>query len=156
MKIPLDRIKPNDSNPRTISKESLAKLTKSVQEFPEMLSARPLVLNKDHVILGGNMRFQALQAAGVKEADVLIVDWSEEKQREFIIKDNVSGGDWDWDILANEWDAELLDDWGLDLPASFDEAEVEEDEAPEVNESEPPKSVLGGGISTREASADVR
>lgn len=109
-------IKPNPQNPRTIKDENFKKLVQSIKDFPEMLDVRPLVLNKDNVILGGNMRFKASKEAGLKEVPVKIVDWSEEKQREFIIKDNISGGDWDWDQLANEWDVEQLDEWGLDVP----------------------------------------
>ena len=140
----IKNIKPNPGNPRTIKDENFKKLVISIKDFPEMLDARPLVLNKDNIILGGNMRYKAAIEAGLTELPVKIVDWPEDKQREFIIKDNVSGGDWDWDILANEWDTELLDDWGLELPDSIKEPEeVEEDEAPEVDESEPPKSKLG-------------
>ena len=139
----LSDIKPNPNNPRLIKDESFKKLVKSVREFPEMLDARPLVLNKDNVILGGNMRYKAAKEAGLKDIPVKIVDWSEEKQREFIIKDNVSGGEWDWDLIANEWDTQELDDWGLDIPADLEpETEVEEDEAPEVS-AEPPVSKLG-------------
>ena len=135
-------IKPNPQNPRTIKDENFKKLVQSIKDFPEMLDARPLVLNKDNVILGGNMRFKASKEAGLKEVPVKTVDWSEEKQREFIIKDNVSGGDWDWDQLANEWDVEQLDEWGLDVPDFAGDVEVEEDEAPEVSD-EPPVSKLG-------------
>ncbi len=135
-------IKPNPQNPRTIKDDNFKKLVQSIKDFPEMLDARPLVLNKDNVILGGNMRFKASKEAGLKEVPVKIVDWSEEKQREFIIKDNISGGDWDWDQLANEWDVEQLDEWGLDVPDFAGDVEVEEDEAPEVSQ-EPPKSELG-------------
>ncbi len=135
-------IKPNPQNPRTIKDDNFKKLVQSIKDFPEMLDARPLVLNKDNVILGGNMRFKASKEAGLKEVPVKIVDWSEEKQREFIIKDNISGGDWDWDQLANEWDVEQLDEWGLDVPDFAGGVEVEEDEAPEVSD-EPPVSKLG-------------
>lgn len=139
----IKNIKPNPGNPRTIKDDNFKKLVKSIKDFPEMLDARPLVLNKDNVILGGNMRYKAAVEAGLTELPVKIVDWPEDKQREFIIKDNVSGGEWDWDILANEWDTDLLDDWGLELPDSIkEETEVEEDEAPEVS-SEPPVSKLG-------------
>ena len=138
----ISKIKPNQQNPRTIRNDKFKKLVASIQEFPEMLEARELVLNQDHIILGGNMRFKAAKEAGLTELPVKIVDWSEDKQREFVIKDNVSGGDWDWDILANEWDAEELEEWGMELPDSFDEAEVEEDEAPEVSD-EPPVSKFG-------------
>lgn len=136
-------IKPNPKNPRTIKDENFKKLVQSIKDFPEMLEVRPLVLNKDHIILGGNMRFKAAKEAGITDLPVQIVDWSKEKQDEFIIKDNVSGGEWDWDMLANEWDTDLLDDWGLELPDSIKEPEeVEEDEAPEVS-SEPPVSQPG-------------
>lgn len=143
MKLALGEIKENPTNPRIIKDEAFKKLVKSVKEFPEMLDARPLVLNKDHVILGGNMRFKAAKEAGIKELPVKIVDWSKEKQEEFIVKDNVSGGEWDWDELANQYEASQLEEWGLDLPQMLDtESDVEEDEAPEVS-SEPPVSKLG-------------
>ena len=140
----ISEIKNNPNNPRLIKDDKFKKLVASIKEFPEMLDAREIVVNKDHIILGGNMRFKAAKEAGLKEVPVKVVDWSEEKQRQFVIKDNVSGGEWDWDLLANEWDVEELDDWGLDVPADFLEPEeVVEDEAPGVDESEPPKSKLG-------------
>lgn len=143
----ISEIKNNPNNPRLIKDDKFKKLVASIKEFPEMLDAREIVVNKDHIILGGNMRFKAAKEAGLKEVPVKIVDWSEDKQRQFVIKDNVSGGEWDWDLLANEWDAEELDEWGLDTPDDWGEdkevEEVEEDEAPEVDESEPPKSKLG-------------
>lgn len=139
----INEIKPNPNNPRTIKDENFKKLVQSIKDFPEMLDARPLILNKDNIILGGNMRYKAAKEAGLKDLPVKIVDWSEDKQKEFIIKDNVSGGDWDWDLLANEWSAGELDSWGLELPDSWqEEPEVVEDEAPEVS-SEPPISKLG-------------
>jgi len=118
MKMKIEDIKPNPDNPRTIKDDNFKKLVTSIKEFPEMLEAREIVLNKEHIILGGNMRYRAAKEAGIKELPVKIVDWSEEKQKEFIIKDNVSGGDWDWDLLANEWNEEELEKWGLDLPYS--------------------------------------
>lgn len=138
----VSEVKNNPNNPRLIKDDKFTKLVQSVKDFPEMLEAREIVVNKDHIILGGNMRFKAAVEAGLKEVPVKVVDWPEDKQREFIIKDNVSGGEWDWDLIANEWDAEELDAWGLDIPFT-EEVEVEEDEAPEVDESEPPKSKLG-------------
>ncbi len=135
---PISQIKPNPNNPRIIKDDKFKKLVDSLKEFPEMAEVRPVVVNKDMVILGGNMRFKAAKEAGWKEIPVTIVDWSEDKQRQFIIKDNVSGGEWDWDSLANEWDAEELDKWGLDTPDGWGEdKEVEEDEAPEVSDEEP-------------------
>jgi ParB-like chromosome segregation protein Spo0J len=81
-----------------------------------MLNKRPIVVNKDMIVLGGNMRLKACIEAGMKDVPVIVADWSEEQQREFIIKDNVSGGEWDWDVLANEWDVDQLTEWGLDVP----------------------------------------
>lgn len=139
----ISEVKNNPNNPRLIKDDKFKKLVTSIQEFPEMLDTREIVVNKDHIILGGNMRFKAAKEAGLKEVPVKIVDWDEDKQRQFIIKDNVSGGEWDWDMMANEWDADELAAWGLDLPADWaEETEVEEDEAPEVSD-EPPVSKLG-------------
>ena len=117
--MPIGDIKNNPKNPRLIKDDKFKKLVASIKEFPEMLEAREIVVNKDYIILGGNMRFKAAKEAGLKEVPVKIVDWSEEQQTQFVIKDNVSGGEWDWDILANEWDVEELDTWGLDLPNSL-------------------------------------
>ena len=116
MKLPVSQIKSNPNNPRFIKDDKFKKLVQSLKDFPEMAEVQEVVINKDHVILGGNMRFKAMQEAGWTEIPVKVVDCSEEKQREFIIKDNVSGGEWDWDLIANEWDAAQLDDWGLELP----------------------------------------
>lgn len=142
MKLPIADIKPNPDNPRLIKDDKFKKLVQSLKDFPEMAEVREVVVNKDHMILGGNMRYKAMLEAGWKEIPIKVVDWPEDKQKEFIIKDNISGGEWDWDIIANEWDSKLLDDWGLDLPNGFGEEEVEEDEAPEVSK-DPPQSVLG-------------
>lgn len=116
MKLPISDIKPNPSNPRLIKDDAFKKLVQSLKDFPEMAEVREVVVNKDHVILGGNMRYKAMKEAGWTEVPVKVVDWPEEKQREFIVKDNVSGGEWDWDVLANEWEMEELDAWGLELP----------------------------------------
>jgi len=128
---PLKTLKANPNNPRVIRDEKFKKLVKSIKEFPEMLEARPVVVNPDMVVLGGNMRLKALREAGVEEAPVYIASWDEVKQRQFIIKDNVGFGEWDWDALANEWNEEELQDWGLDIPG-FDEMqevlEAEEDD----------------------------
>lgn len=93
-----------------------------------MLEKRPIVVNKEMIVLGGNMRLKACIEAGLKDVPVIVADWSEEKQREFIIKDNVSGGEWDWDALANDWDTEQLNDWGLDIPDFITNKEVQEDD----------------------------
>lgn len=131
--IPTSHLKTNPNNPRIIKDDKFKKLVKSIQEFPEMLEKRPIVVNKEMVVLGGNMRLKACIEAGLKEIPTLIADWSEEKQREFIIKDNVSGGEWDWDALANDWDTEQLNDWGLDIP-DFISKEVQEDDFEIPNE----------------------
>jgi len=111
-------IKLNPNNPRLIKDDKFEKLVKSIKDFPEMLNIRPIVVNNDMVILGGNMRFKACKEAGLKEIPVIIAsDFTEEQQREFLIKDNVSGGEWDFDMLANEWDVEDLAHWGLDIPS---------------------------------------
>jgi hypothetical protein len=115
-RLPVNKLKANPNNPRVIRDEKFKKLVKSIQEFPEMLEARPVVVNPDMVVLGGNMRLKALREAGVEEAPVYIASWDEVKQRQFIIKDNVGFGEWDWDALANEWNEEELQDWGLDIP----------------------------------------
>lgn len=114
--VKISKVRPNEDNPRYIKEEKFKKLVQSLKDFPEMANARPIVVNKDMVALGGNMRLKAMQEAGWKEVPVEIVDWTEEQQREFIIKDNVGFGEWDWDMIANEWDTEKLEDWGLDLP----------------------------------------
>ena len=128
-KVKIAEVKPNPNNPRLIKDDKFKKLVKSIQEFPDMLNVRPIVVNTDMVVLGGNMRLKAIKEAGIKEINVDIVDWNEQQQKEFIIKDNASFGEWAWDDLANNWDAEELSDWGLDIP-NFDAnvLEAEEDD----------------------------
>ena len=130
----LNDIKLNEHNPRTINKRQLDRLVKSVQEFPEMTELRPIVVDESNTILGGNMRYRAMQKLGMNTAEVVrVTGLTDEQKREFIIKDNVAFGDWDWDALANEWDTEQLDEWGLDIPeAEAVEQEVEEVDVPEV------------------------
>lgn len=114
--ININKVKTNPENPRVIKGDKFEKLVKSIKEFPEMLKIRPIVVNSDMVVLGGNMRLKACKEAGLKEVYVLKADnLTEEQQREFIVKDNVGFGEWDWDILANEWDNEQLNEWGLDV-----------------------------------------
>jgi hypothetical protein len=112
---PINKIKSNPNNPRVIKDEKFKKLVQSLKDLPEMAQVRPIVVNQDMIVLGGNMRLKAMKEAGWKEAPVAVVDWDEDKQRQFIIKDNVGFGEWDWDMLANEWDAESLGEWGLDV-----------------------------------------
>jgi hypothetical protein len=115
-KVKIAEVKPNPNNPRLIKDDKFKKLVKSIQDFPDMLNVRPIVVNKDMIVLGGNMRLKAIKEAGHTEVAVEIVDWTEVQQKEFIIKDNASFGEWDWSDLANNWDAEELTDWGLDIP----------------------------------------
>jgi 16S rRNA G966 N2-methylase RsmD len=121
-------VKSNPNNPRLIKDDKFAKLVQSLKDFPEMAKVRPIVVNQDFVVLGGNQRLRAMKEAGWKEVPIQVVDWSEEKQREFIIKDNVGFGEWQWDMLANEWETADLDKWGLDVPGFVEEPEAEEDD----------------------------
>jgi 16S rRNA G966 N2-methylase RsmD len=133
-RVPISQVIPNPTNPRIIKDDKFKKLTKSIQEFPQMLELRPIVVDSNMVVLGGNMRLKACIAAGLKEVPIIVADnLTEQQQAEFIIKDNVGFGEWDWDLLANQWDVEALEDWGLELP--FDntpvlEAEEDDYEAP--------------------------
>jgi DNA modification methylase len=133
---PLAQIKANPNNPRTIKDAKFKRLVESIRTFPKMLELRPIVVNDDMIVLGGNMRLKACKEAGIKEVPVIKAsDLSEDEQRQFIIKDNVGFGDWDWDMLANEWDVAELDEWGMDLPKDlFKTAEIDQDEVPEVPE----------------------
>lgn len=121
-RVPLKKIKPNPRNPRVIRDDKFRKLVTSIREFPEMLDKRPLVCytdptDKKLVVLGGNMRLKAAAEVGLKTIPVTIADdWTEKQRNEFLIKDNVSFGEWDWESLANEWDTEPLGNWGLDVP----------------------------------------
>lgn len=114
----LSQLKSNPNNPRTISDHKLDKLIASIRDFDAMLEARPIIVNKDYVVLGGNMRLLALQKLGYDEIPdtwVKVVEFDSKQELEFIIKDNVGFGEWDWDILANEWDNTQLGEWGLDV-----------------------------------------
>ena len=134
LKVSIHTLRENPENPRSISGEKFEKLVNSIRQFPEMMEARPIVVDQNNVILGGNMRFKAAKEAGLQEVDVYVASWDEAKNPEFIIKDNVGFGEWDWDMLANEWDAVLLDDWGLDVWQEEKEKEglTDPDEVPEV------------------------
>jgi hypothetical protein len=113
--VKISEVKLNPNNPRLIKDDKFKKLVQSIKDFPEMLNIRPIVVNQDMIILGGNMRYKACKEAGLKEIPIIKTDLTEEQQREFLIKDNTSGGEWDWEVLANEWDSEQLEAWGLDL-----------------------------------------
>jgi hypothetical protein len=127
--VPINTVKANPNNPRIIKDDKFAKLVKSIKEFPDMLNVRPIVVNKDMVVLGGNMRLKAIKEAGYKEVAIEIVDWTEQQQKEFIVKDNVGYGEWDWNDLANNWDIDELTEWGLDIPGfELDNLNTEIDE----------------------------
>tara|TARA_R110000824_G_scaffold28889_4_gene96619 strand:+ start:180 stop:758 length:579 start_codon:yes stop_codon:yes gene_type:complete len=116
-KVLIKDVKPNAVNPRYIKDYKFKKLVKSIKSFPEMLEKRPIVVDENMIVLGGNMRLKASIEAGVKEVWVDVAEgWTEEQKKEFIIKDNVGFGEWDWDILANEWNKFEIEDWGLSLP----------------------------------------
>lgn len=129
MKIELVKIttvKTNPNNPRIIKDDKFKKLVKSIQDFPEMLKLRPIIVNDDMVVLGGNMRLKACKEAGLKDVHIIKAsDLTEQQQKEFIIKDNVGFGEWDWDILEDEWDTDELTDWGLDLPDFEEQTETD-------------------------------
>jgi DNA modification methylase len=132
MIVQISRVKPNPNNPRIIKDEKFAKLVKSIQDFPDMLNKRPLVCYTDtdgqFVVLGGNMRLKAAKECKLKEIPIILADeWTAEQRAEFLIKDNVGFGEWDWEQLANEWDVQQLEDWGLDVP-DFEGQELEAQE----------------------------
>ena len=132
----LSQLKPNPTNPRIIKDDKFKKLVESLRSFPEMMEKRPMVCVTDAdgklFPLGGNMRLRAIQELGIKDIPdtwVMIADdWTDEKRREFTIKDNVGFGEWDWDTLANEWDSGQLEEWGLDIPIFEDATELEAEE----------------------------
>tara|TARA_R110002124_G_scaffold100403_1_gene247338 strand:- start:15 stop:1094 length:1080 start_codon:yes stop_codon:yes gene_type:complete len=113
--VKIGKVKGNDSNPRFIKEDKFEKLVKSIKDFPEMLKLRPIVVNKDMTVLGGNMRLKACVEAGLKEVYILKAEGlTEDQEKEFIVKDNLGFGEWDWDVLANEWDSVQLEEWGLE------------------------------------------
>ena len=135
--VKLSEIKPNPDNPRVIKRNQLKSLQKSLNDFPEMMKLRPIVVDEDGVILGGNMRYQALMANGATETEVETVSGlTPEQKREFMIKDNVAFGDWDWDKLANEWDASELNDWGLNFVGDLRMDDMLE-KAPDKDDTKP-------------------
>lgn len=125
--VPINEVKSNPNNPRIIKDDKFKKLVASIKELPQMLELRPIVVNEDMVVLGGNMRLKACKEAGLKEIPIIKAsELNEEQQRAFIIKDNVGFGEWDWDALANEWDAEQLEEWGLDVWKVEEEPSLDE------------------------------
>ena len=143
----ITEIKPNPNNPRLIKDNKFKQLVKSIQDFPQMLELRPIVIDENNMVLGGNMRLKACLEAGLTDVPVIHANnLTEEKKKEFIIKDNVAFGEHNWDILANSWNVEELTEWGLDIP-NFDieSLEAEEDDF----------AVSDGGIETNIVLGDL-
>jgi hypothetical protein len=135
--VKIHTVKGNPSNPRIIKNDKFKKLVKSIQEFPEMLKLRPIVVGEDMIVLGGNMRLKASKEAGLKEVWVEVAEGlTEEQKKEFIVKDNVGFGEWEWDMLANEWNSSKLAEWGLDVWQNEDD--IQELKNPDNKESENP------------------
>tara|TARA_R110002012_G_scaffold4652_9_gene21377 strand:+ start:623 stop:1162 length:540 start_codon:yes stop_codon:yes gene_type:complete len=125
--VKISTVKGNPNNPRIIKNDKFKKLVKSIQEFPEMLKLRPIVVDEDMIVLGGNMRLKASKDAGLKEVWIEVAEGlTEEQKKEFIVKDNVGFGEWEWDILANEWDSVQLAEWGLDVWQNEDDIDYSE------------------------------
>jgi ParB-like chromosome segregation protein Spo0J len=124
-KVKIGEIKPNPNNPRLIKDNKFNQLVKSIKEFPDMMKIRPIVVNQEGIILAGNMRYHACKHLKKKTVEVLRVDLNDDRQREFLVKDNNNFGEWNWDDIANEWDTSELVDWGIDIP-SFDVSEPQE------------------------------
>jgi|TARA_R110000796_G_scaffold203066_1_gene319406 ParB-like chromosome segregation protein Spo0J len=134
-KVNINNIFSNPVNPRSINNIKFKKLVKSIKEFPEMLKLRPIVVNNEMGILGGNMRYKACQELNLKDVWIIKADnLTDEQMKQFVIKDNVGFGDWDWDILANSWDVTELKDWGLEIP-KFDIDTEARDFSNTINES---------------------
>jgi hypothetical protein len=144
--VKLSEVKSNPNNPRIIKDDKFRKLVNSIQEFPKMLEIRPIVVNSDMIVLGGNMRLKACKEAGLKEVPVIFADdLTEDEQKQFIIKDNVGFGEWDWDMIANEWDADQIEEWGLDLPFDAKIDNMEDGETLDFEQSVqliPPKEYI--------------
>ena len=141
MKLKINELHPNIDNPRLIKNDKFKKLVKSIKDFPQMLDLRPIVIDENNIILGGNMRYKACVEAGLTEIPVKIAKGlTEEQKQEFIIKDNVGFGEWEWEILSNDWNSVQLTEWGLDIWENLDDKELEpgfidDDIIPEVKES---------------------
>jgi ParB-like chromosome segregation protein Spo0J len=148
---------PNENNPRILKDDKFKKLVQSIKDFPEMLEIRPIVVNNEMMILGGNIRWKAIQEIGIKEIPIIKAEnLTEEQQREFLIKDNVGFGEWDWDALANDWNPEELNEWGLDVPLMLDS--VEPDDLTEESKNNPPmiKITLESVEQLQQAEIDIQ
>ena len=155
--VKLSEIKSNPNNPRIIKDDKFRKLVKSIQEFPKMLEIRPIVVNQDMIVLGGNMRLKACKDVGLKEVFIVKADdLTEDEQKQFIIKDNVGFGEWDWEMLANEWEADLLEDWGMDVPKFEEEPEMEDLIGDEKNKPATMKITFDSPEQLQEAEIDIQ
>jgi len=124
--VPISKVRPNANNPRIIKNIKFKKLVASIQDLPSMLHLRPIVVDEDYTILGGNMRYKACIEAGLKEVPIIVAsELTDEQKKSFVIKDNVSYGEWDWDILGNEYNFEELDEWAMDLPADMFKEDID-------------------------------
>ena len=156
-KVKLSEIKSNPNNPRIIKDDKFHKLVKSIKEFPKMLEIRPIVVNQDMIVLGGNMRLKACKEAGLKEVFIVKADdLTEDEQKQFIIKDNVGFGEWDWEMLANEWEAEELEEWGLDVPTFEEEPSIEDLIGDEKNKPATMKITFESPEQLQEAEIDIQ
>jgi len=152
-KVKINKVFSNPVNPRTIKKDKFQKLVKSIREFPEMLELRPIVVNSDMKIIGGNMRFKACQELGLKEVYIIKAEnLTKEQIQQFIIKDNVGFGEWDWDILANGWDTQELTSWGMDVwnPS------LDNDFTPEYNPTSDNKELTSEEYEKRKQQLDAK
>lgn len=142
--VPIEQVKLNEANPRLIKDNRFEQLVQSLIDFPDMLHVRPLVVDENNVVLGGNMRLHAALRLGYHEIPILqVLGWTEHQKREFLIKDNASFGEWNFEILANEWSMEPLGAWGIDLPKDWLEEPTESgsggagaDDSPDGEEEE--------------------
>ena len=146
--VAIDELKQLENNPRQIKKADFERLKESVKKNDKFFEAHPIIASDrtgENVIIAGNMRWKAAKELGMAEVPVVILhDLTEEQEREIIIRSNVENGEWDMDMLANEWDTDELEEWGVEGNWPTEEEDVIEDDAPEVNESEPAESQLGG------------
>ena len=156
-KVKISEIKPNENNPRTIKDSKFKQLVKSIKDFPQMLEIRPIVVDEQMIILGGNMRYNACKEAGLKEVYIIKAeDLTEEQKAEFIIKDNVGFGEWDWDNIANEWNTEAVQEWGLDLPIFLEEPSLDELIGEEKNKPATMKITFKSVEQLQEAENDIQ
>jgi ParB-like chromosome segregation protein Spo0J len=155
--VKISEIKTNPNNPRIIKDEKFAKLVQSIKDFPKMLEIRPIVVNDDMIVLGGNMRLKACKEAGLKQIPIIKAsDLTEDEQRQFIIKDNVGFGEWDWDMIANEWDVEQVGEWGLDVPIFMDELTGDDLIGEEKNKSATMKITFDSPEQLQKAEIDIQ